>query len=331
MTRDPSSARFTSRVRRTSEAAGVARRVVRQAEPQQDHRDEEGRRRAEEELGRREPDEEQAADAVADDLHATDRDVHRGAPEDEAVGREDVGDERHHAAAEGRGDERADARAARSASPIRGRGIAWSRSVTSVVRDDEHECRARPDEVGARAEEGLADDPHQGRAEHREGRQDRRPGGREGDRAEREDGDGIRPDVDALDDEEDPELTDGEQLAVGLHPLHPPGRHRRPTNLSDGGETWARGGSRPTCWRGAASSCPRASRRSPRSTTSCARATPRGAPSPPRTASRSRRCSTSTRCDERSSTTAGARGGSPTGWRSRPTVRDAASPTRSTT
>src|SRR6478735_4140265 len=80
---------------------------------------------------------------------------------------------------------------------------------------------ARPHEVRAGAEERLSDDPHEGRAEHRERREDRRPRGREGEGAEREGRDGIRPDVDALDEEEDPELTDGEQLAVGLHSLHP--------------------------------------------------------------------------------------------------------------
>ncbi len=122
MTRDPSSGRFTSRVRRTSDAAACARRVVRQAEAEQQHRDEEGRARAEEELRRREGDEEQAADAVADDLHAADRDVHRRPAEDEAVGREDVGDERHHAAAEGRGDERPDREQREAPAPRRGPG-----------------------------------------------------------------------------------------------------------------------------------------------------------------------------------------------------------------
>ncbi len=102
--------------------------------------------------------------------------------------------------------------------------------MTIVVADDEHERGARPHEVGAGAEERLADEPHERRAEHRERRQDGRPGGGEGDGAEREGRDGIRPDVEALDEEEDPELTDGEQLAVGLHPLHPDGRDPRRAN-----------------------------------------------------------------------------------------------------
>ena len=227
MTRDPSR-RPVHLARAAHEGrAGMARRVVREAEAQQEHRDEEGCARAEEELRRREGDEQQAADAVADDLHAADRDVHRRPAEDEAVGREDVGDERHHAAAEGRGDERARPRAARSATPTRVRGCACSRSVTMRRADDDHERGARPHEVGAGAEERLPDEPHERRAEHRERRQDRRPGGGEGDGAEREGRDGIRPDVEALDEEEDPELADGEQLAVGLHPLTLTARRRR--------------------------------------------------------------------------------------------------------
>ena len=87
--------------------------------------------------------------------------------------------------------------------------------------DDDHEGGARSHEVGAGAEERLPDEPHERGAEHGERRQDRGPGGGEGDGAEREGRDGIRPDVEALDEEEDPELTDGEQLAVGLHPPHP--------------------------------------------------------------------------------------------------------------
>ncbi len=106
-------------------------------------------------------------------------------------------------------------------------GSACSRSVTMRRAGDDHERGARPHEVGAGAEERLPDEPHERGAEHGERRQDRGPGGGEGDGAEREGRDGIRPDVEALDEEEDLELADGEQLAVGLHPRHPDGRDRR--------------------------------------------------------------------------------------------------------